>query len=112
MRSLVSSGGTETGGTDMRKSLPICSLLVAVVLTFVFQSSVFSQEKVFPARQMNYMICFDPGGQSDRVARMQQPHLERIFKQKVIIDDKVGGGGALGWKELARAKPDGYTVAV
>ncbi|MBP1730072.1 MAG: Tripartite tricarboxylate transporter family receptor, partial [Deltaproteobacteria bacterium] len=33
-------------------------------------------------------------------------------KQKVIIDDKVGGGGALGWKELARAKPDGYTVAV
>jgi len=29
----------------------------------------------------------------------------------VIIDYKVGGGGALGWRELARTKPDGYTFA-
>lgn len=95
----------------MRKSLWFCSLLAAVALTVFSQSTVFSQERTYPTRQINYMICFDPGGQSDRVARMQQPHLERIFKQKVIIDYKVGGGGALGWKELARAKPDGYTVA-
>ena len=50
------------------------------------------QEKPFPTRQLTYMICFDPGGQSDRVARMQQPLLDKILKQKVIIDYKVGGG--------------------
>jgi len=85
---------------------------IAVVVIAVFFCGICSaQEKPFPTRQITYTICFDPGGQSDRVARMQQPHLSRLFKQKVIIDYKVGGGGALGWKELARSKPDGYTVA-
>ncbi|HEX9204606.1 MAG TPA: tripartite tricarboxylate transporter substrate binding protein [Candidatus Deferrimicrobiaceae bacterium] len=70
------------------------------------------QEKPFPTRQITYMVCFDPGGQSDREARRQQPLLEKYLGQKVIIDYKIGGGGALGWRELAaKAKPDGYTIA-
>ncbi len=65
----------------------------------------------YPTKQVTYQITFDPGGQSDREARRQQPHLERILKQKVLIDYKVGGGGALGWRELTRAKPDGYFIS-
>jgi tripartite-type tricarboxylate transporter receptor subunit TctC len=65
----------------------------------------------FPSRQLTYIVCFNPGGQSDREARRQQPLLEKGFGQNVIIDYKVGGGGALGWKELVKAKPDGYTMA-
>ena len=64
----------------------------------------------YPTKQITYLIVFDPGGQSDREARRQQPHLERILKQKVLIDYKVGGGGALGWRELTRSKPDGYFI--
>jgi tripartite-type tricarboxylate transporter receptor subunit TctC len=88
-------------------------VMVFTVLVCAWFSSLASaqQDKPFPTKQINYMICFDPGGQSDRVARLQQPHLDRVLKQKVIIDYKVGGGGALGWRELTRAKPDGYTVA-
>ena len=65
----------------------------------------------YPTKQITYLIVFDPGGQSDLEARRQQPHLERIMKQKVLIDYKVGGGGALGWREMTRAKPDGYFIA-
>jgi len=65
----------------------------------------------YPSRQLTYLICFDPGGQSDREARRQQTHLTRIMGQKVLIDYKVGGGGAMGWKELVRGKPDGYLFA-
>jgi len=86
-------------------------IVISVICILILYSATFAQPKQFPTRQINYMICFDPGGQSDRVARLQQSHLERLFKQKVIIDYKVGGGGALGWKELAHARPDGYTVA-
>jgi tripartite-type tricarboxylate transporter receptor subunit TctC len=91
----------------------VVSVIIFVIAMCAWFGSLASaqQEKPFPTRQINYMICFDPGGQSDRVARLQQPHLDRILKQKVIIDYKVGGGGALGWRELTRAKPDGYTVA-
>jgi tripartite-type tricarboxylate transporter receptor subunit TctC len=37
--------------------------------------------------------------------------LEKILGQKVIVDYKVGGGGALGWSELVRSQPDGYLMA-
>jgi tripartite-type tricarboxylate transporter receptor subunit TctC len=68
-------------------------------------------QKSYPARQLTYLITFDPGGQSDREARRQQPHLSKILGQQVLIDYKVGGGGALGWRELVRAQPDGYLFA-
>jgi tripartite-type tricarboxylate transporter receptor subunit TctC len=65
----------------------------------------------YPSRPIKYLIAFEPGGQSDREARRQQPLLERALRQKVLIDYKVGAGGALCWTELARAHGDGYVIA-
>jgi len=65
----------------------------------------------FPEKPITYMICFDPGGESDITARLQQKYLEDVLKAKVVITYKVGGGGAVGWSDLIRSKPDGYTVA-
>ena len=73
--------------------------------------SAWSEVKPYPGHQITYMVCFDPGGQSDREARRQQPLLEKILGQKVVIDYKIGGGGALGWRTLTKSKPDGYTMA-
>jgi tripartite-type tricarboxylate transporter receptor subunit TctC len=95
----------------MKRTLA-ATLVLAIVLGFCFlQGQASGQEKPFPTRQLTYLVCFDPGGQSDRGARLYQPHLDKVLGQKVIIDYKVGGGGALGWRELARTKPDGYTFA-
>ncbi len=94
----------------MGKSVIKVLLVVMTLGVFLFQEQVMAQEKAFPTRQVTYVVCFDPGGQSDRGARIYQPHLEKVLGQKVIIDYKVGGG-ALGWRELTRAKPDGYTFA-
>jgi len=62
----------------------------------------------YPSRQLTYLIAFDPGGQSDREARRQQPLLQQYFQQPVVVDYKVGGGGALGWSEVAHSRADGY----
>ncbi|MFZ5942609.1 MAG: tripartite tricarboxylate transporter substrate binding protein [Bacillota bacterium] len=66
------------------------------------------EEPKYPTNSITYVIPFDAGGQSDIEARRQQPHLEKILGQKVLIEYKPGAGGALGWTELTRAKPDGY----
>ncbi len=93
----------------MRGKTTLTIFAVVVLSSWLGQPQAWAQkEKPYPTRQISYLICFDPGGQSDRVARLQQPHLGRILGQKVLIDYKVGGGGALGWRELARGKPDGY----
>lgn len=90
----------------------VFSLLVkGLVCTILGVSSLSWAKEDYPKKPITYLVCFDPGGQSDREARRQQPLLEKILGQKIIIDYKVGGGGALGWTELVRAKPDGYLMA-
>jgi tripartite-type tricarboxylate transporter receptor subunit TctC len=64
----------------------------------------------YPTKSINYLVVWDPGGQSDRTARLQQPVLEKMLKQKIVIDYKVGGGGAVGWAQFVRARPDGYSI--
>ena len=94
----------------MNKKIVFIALALVLSLS-LSQPSWAQKEAPYPTRSISYLICFDPGGQSDRVARLQQPHLSRILGQKVLIDYKVGGGGSLGWRELVRGKPDGYLMA-
>jgi len=85
-------------------------LALGLALALVLPSGA-AHAQAYPAKSITYLVIFDPGGQSDREARRQQPHLEKLLGQKVLIDYKVGGGGALGWRELVKARPDGYLIA-
>ncbi|MGQ9696165.1 MAG: tripartite tricarboxylate transporter substrate binding protein [Thermodesulfobacteriota bacterium] len=90
--------------------LKIISLFGCLILLFSIEQGAWAQ-KAYPTKSITYLITFNPGGQSDREARRQQPYLEKILGVKIVIDYKVGGGGALGWSELVRGKPDGYLMA-
>lgn len=85
--------------------------IVAVLIAACASEPPKPTEVPYPTKGITYMIPFDPGGQSDREARRQQPYLEKSLGQKVTIEYKVGGGGAVGWAELVRQKPDGYYIA-
>ncbi|MCR4402865.1 MAG: tripartite tricarboxylate transporter substrate binding protein [Firmicutes bacterium] len=93
----------------MRLVTRVVAVCVVVSLTLI--GSVVSAAAKFPEKPVNYLICFDPGGESDITARLQQPFLEQVLGVKVVISYKTGGGGAVGWSELVRSKPDGYTMA-
>ena len=67
-------------------------------------------EDEFPSKRIDYVLPFDPGGESDITARLQQEPLEKVLGESVSISYKPGAGGALGWSELTRTRPDGYTV--
>ena len=94
----------------MRWKVAAALCLTLVLCIGAAQQFAHGQGK-YPSKRLTYLVCFDPGGQSDRTARQQQAPLQKLLGQQVIIDYKVGGGGALGWRELVRAKPDGYTIA-
>ncbi len=64
----------------------------------------------FPTGPITYIIPFNPGGQSDVEARLQQPYLEKLLGTSIIVEYKPGAGGALAWTQFSKAKPDGYTV--
>jgi len=65
----------------------------------------------FPKKRITYNICFNPGGESDITARIQEKALKKNLGVDVSIQYKIGGGGALCWAELVKSAPDGYTIA-
>ncbi len=79
-------------------------------LSLIFISALAPAVADFPKGPITYIIPFNPGGQSDVEARMQQPHLEKILGVPIVINYMPGAGGALAWTKFAQAKPDGYTV--
>lgn len=66
----------------------------------------------FPARQVRLIVPFPPGGPNDIIARVIGQRMSEITKQPVIIDNRGGQGGVLGTEALAKAAPDGYTIAI
>jgi len=66
----------------------------------------------FPERPVTMLVGFGAGGGTDIVARKIGIELEKALGQPVVVVNKPGGGGLVSWKELAVAKPDGYTMAI
>ena len=65
----------------------------------------------YPDQPITYTIPFNPGGESDVTARLQQEGLEEILGTDIVIQNQDGGGGAVAWSEFQRsAQPDGYRI--
>jgi tripartite-type tricarboxylate transporter receptor subunit TctC len=56
------------------------------------------------------IVAFPPGGGTDVAARTLARFLERDLGQPVVVLNRAGAGGEIGWGELARARPDGLTI--
>jgi tripartite-type tricarboxylate transporter receptor subunit TctC len=64
----------------------------------------------YPAHAITVISPFPPGGVSDTITRPPDAALEKVFKQPVVLENKVGAAGAVGAQFAAAAKPDGYTL--
>jgi tripartite-type tricarboxylate transporter receptor subunit TctC len=64
----------------------------------------------YPARPIQLMVAFPPGGSTDIGARVVAAIAERAIGQPIVIVNKGGAGGQIGWTDLARQKPDGYNI--
>lgn len=65
----------------------------------------------YPERAVEMIVTFPPGGPTDTAARIIQPALGAQLKAPVVLVNKGGSGGVAGMDVVAKAKPDGYTIA-
>jgi tripartite-type tricarboxylate transporter receptor subunit TctC len=64
----------------------------------------------YPERPVTIVVPFAPGGANDVVVRIIQQPLGDALGQPVIVENRGGAGGNIGFGFAARAKPDGYTL--
>lgn len=89
--------------------LLVLSLIVLMMLAACGNGEAQSGDD-FPNDSIDLIVAYAAGGGTDTGARILQPYLEEELGATVNIINKPGGAGWVGWAELAKANPDGYTL--
>jgi tripartite-type tricarboxylate transporter receptor subunit TctC len=87
-------------------------ILIALAAGFllVLPASVVAAD--FPDKTIRLIVPFPAGGPNDIIARVIGQRMSELTRQPVVIDNRGGQGGVLGTEAVAKAKPDGYTIAI
>lgn len=64
----------------------------------------------YPERTITMIIPFGAGGATDVIGRYIALHLGKRLGQTIIVKNIAGSGGVIGMTELAKSRPDGYTI--
>jgi tripartite-type tricarboxylate transporter receptor subunit TctC len=83
-------------------------LISAVAALCVSSVPLAAQE--FPNKPIQMYVAFGAGGQTDIGARIVASIAEKEIGQPIVVVNKGGAGGQVGWTELSRQKPDGYSI--
>jgi tripartite-type tricarboxylate transporter receptor subunit TctC len=93
--------------------MKILGILVMGLSVLLAPASAAAQDaQDFPNRQIRLIVPFPAGGPNDIIARVVGQRMSELMKQPVLIDNRGGQGGVLGTDAVAKAKPDGYTIAI
>ena len=86
---------------------------IGVVLTCAaVPAAVPSQAEDYPTRPVRVIVGFPAGSGADITARVVGQRMSEILKQPIVIDNRSGQGGVVGTDVVAKASPDGYTIAI
>jgi tripartite-type tricarboxylate transporter receptor subunit TctC len=91
----------------MHAAVRFAGLLLAACTAFL-AAHVSAQE--FPARPVRVIVTFTSGGAADLTARIIGERLGELWKQQVIVENRIGAGGNIGVEAVQRAPADGYTL--
>ncbi|MET3915269.1 tripartite-type tricarboxylate transporter receptor subunit TctC [Variovorax sp. OAS795] len=66
----------------------------------------------FPTHAIELLVPYQPGGGTDGLARAFSEASRKHISQSIVIVNRPGAGGAIGWNEVINSRPDGYKLAV
>jgi tripartite-type tricarboxylate transporter receptor subunit TctC len=80
----------------------------AVALAF----SQLAIAQTYPTRPITMIVPYSAGANNDTVARILAERMRTSMGQPIIVENVTGADGSIGVGRVARARPDGYTIAL
>ncbi|SAH84111.1 putattive exported protein [Bordetella ansorpii] len=87
--------------------LALASCTLALTLGAATQASA---QDAFPERPLRLVVGFAPGGGADVVARLIGARASQALGQQVVVENRPGATGTIAADNVARSKPDGYSL--
>ncbi len=95
----------------MIKNRPlVLAAVVAAVASAALPLSAWAAD--YPDRAIELVVPFAAGGGTDALARSFAQAAQKHMPKGVVVVNKAGASGGIGWQYMMNAKPDGYTLAV
>jgi tripartite-type tricarboxylate transporter receptor subunit TctC len=88
------------------------SVAALTALSFALSASAASAQEKFPSKPVKILVPYAPGGATDIVARIVGEQMRQSLGQSFVVENKPGAFGIIAIEEMARARPDGYTIQV
>jgi tripartite-type tricarboxylate transporter receptor subunit TctC len=92
----------------MKKRL---GLLLLSALCLALPGAAVAQDK-YPSKPVRVLVPYAPGGATDIITRVVGDQLRQSLGQPFVVENKAGAFGILAIEEMAKSKPDGYTLMV
>ena len=89
--------------------MKILQRLLCVAAAGALSASAVAADS-YPSQPITLVNPYAAGGPADVLGRALARELEKQLGKTVIVENKAGGGAAIGANFVARAKPDGYTL--
>lgn len=83
---------------------------VAMALSGLLLAPWASLAADYPVKPITVIVAYAAGGGTDVPARLLNQYAEKQLKQPLVVVNKTGAGGEIGFSELARSRADGYTI--
>jgi tripartite-type tricarboxylate transporter receptor subunit TctC len=85
-------------------------MIKILILVGLFGAVMPSAMAQYPERPIRVIVPFAPGGNIDVTARTITPTMSELFGRSIVVDNRSGGGGAVGAEIVATSTADGYTL--
>ncbi|NTF08921.1 tripartite tricarboxylate transporter substrate binding protein [Agrobacterium rubi] len=84
-------------------------LVLPLAALFVSGQAAWAE---YPEKPIKMLVSYAPGGSTDLTARILAPFIEKYLRDgaNIIVENRPGAGGEIGFTQLAEARPDGYTI--
>lgn len=84
----------------------------AVAAALLALPPALAQEDAYPSKPIHVVFPYPAGSSLEVVGRLVSERAARLLGQPIVFENKAGANGILGTTQVARAKPDGYTLAL
>jgi len=92
------------------KLLKKYAMLGAIAVTSLSMPLGSHAQDKWPTQAITFVVPYPPGGPTDVMARLLSVPLSTKLGVSVVVENKAGASGNIGTAQVARAKPDGYTI--
>jgi len=87
-------------------------VILSFLVVFIASFTINAYAADYPTKPITLMVPYPAGGSTDVGGRIVAAIAEKEIGQPIVVVNKAGAGGQVGWTELARQKPDGYYLGM